>query len=42
MLEVKNFPLFNTGPYKGGLIVEQSIEREHPMGKIAERTIGYE
>lgn len=42
MLKVKNFPLFNTGPYKGGLIVEQSIVREHPMGKIAERTIGYE
>ncbi len=42
MQEVKKFPLFNAGPYKGGLIVEQSIVREHPMGKIAERTIGYE
>jgi len=42
MQQVKKFPLFNAGPYKGGLIVEQSIVREHPMGKIAERTIGYE
>jgi cell division protein FtsI (penicillin-binding protein 3) len=28
--------------YRGGLIVEQEIKREHPLGKIAERTIGYE
>ncbi|MGA1029168.1 MAG: penicillin-binding transpeptidase domain-containing protein [Flavobacteriaceae bacterium] len=42
MQKVKSFPLFRDGPYKGGLIVEQSIVREHPMGKIAERTIGYE
>src|SRR6056300_4373 len=38
----KNFPLFNRGAYKGGLIVEQELKREHPLGKIAERTIGYE
>lgn len=42
MQQIKSFPLFKSGPYKGGLIVEQSIEREHPLGKIAERTIGYE
>ncbi len=40
--KLKNFPLFNLGPYKGGLIVEQHTVREHPMGKIAERSIGYE
>ncbi len=37
----KNFPLFKLGPYKGGFIAEQSIEREHPMGKIGRRTVGY-
>jgi cell division protein FtsI (penicillin-binding protein 3) len=25
-----------------GIIVEQKTVREHPIGKIAERTIGYE
>ena len=38
----KNFPIFNQNIYKGGLIVEQEIKRENPLGKIAERTIGYE
>ena len=39
---LKTFPLFNRGAYKGGLIVEQNTIRQHPIGKIAERTIGYE
>lgn len=39
---LKNFPLLNLGPFKGGLIVEQTTKREHPMGGIAQRTIGYE
>ena len=39
---VKKFPLFNLGAYKGGIIVEQQTVREHPIGKIAARTIGYE
>jgi len=39
---VKQFPLFNKGPYKGGLVIEQKIVREHPLGKIAERSVGYE
>ena len=38
----RNFPLLNMGAFKGGLIVEQNTKREHPMGGIAERTIGYE
>ena len=38
----RNFPLLNLGAFKGGLIVEQTTKREHPMGGIAERTIGYE
>lgn len=41
-VDVKNLPLFNKGAYKGGIIVEQETVREHPIGKIAERTIGYE
>ncbi|MFD0864016.1 penicillin-binding protein [Sungkyunkwania multivorans] len=41
-IEVKDFPLFKLGPYKGGLIVEQRTVREHPIGKIAERTVGYD
>ena len=38
----KNFPIFNQNTFRGGLIVEQEIKRENPLGKIAERTIGYE
>ena len=41
-MEVREFPLFEKGPYKGGLIVEQKTVREHPLGKIAERSVGYE
>lgn len=38
---IKNFPLFNKGPYKGGIIVERNIKREYPLGGIAHRSIGY-
>jgi len=41
-MAVKEFPLFEKGPYKGGLIIEQKTVREHPLGKIAERSVGYE
>ncbi|HEY4618703.1 MAG TPA: penicillin-binding protein [Flavobacterium sp.] len=41
-IKIKGFPLFKLGAYKGGIIVEQKTIREHPIGKIAERTIGYE
>ncbi|MFS4417850.1 penicillin-binding protein [Maribacter sp. 2307ULW6-5] len=41
-MAVKSFPLFNKGSFKGGLIVEQQTKREHPLGKIAERSVGYE
>lgn len=40
-LKVKSFPIFNLGVYKGGFITEQRTVRAHPIGKIAERTIGY-
>lgn len=41
-ITIKEFPLFDKGPYKGGLIIEQKTVREHPLGKIAERSVGYE
>lgn len=41
-MKIKSFPLFNLGAYKGGIIIEQETVRENPIGKIAERTIGYE
>ncbi|WP_310991140.1 penicillin-binding protein [Aequorivita marina] len=41
-IKVKNLPLFRKGPYRGGIIVEQRTVREHPIGKIAQRTVGDE
>jgi len=41
-VRVKNMPLFNKGPYRGGIIVQQRTVREHPLGKIGERLIGSE
>ncbi len=41
-IKVKNLPLFRKGPYKGGIIVEQRTVREHPIGQIAQRTVGDE
>jgi len=41
-LEMKSFPIFKLGIYKGGFIAEQETVRAHPIGKIAERTIGYD
>lgn len=41
-LRFRNFPMLKLGAFRGGLIVEQTTKREHPMGGIAQRTIGYE
>ncbi len=41
-LKIKAFPIFNLGVYKGGFIAEQRTVREHPIGKIAERAVGYD
>tara|TARA_Y100000034_G_scaffold137046_1_gene219631 strand:- start:30850 stop:32829 length:1980 start_codon:yes stop_codon:yes gene_type:complete len=41
-LKVKKFPIFKLGVYRGGFIAEQRTVRAHPIGKIAERTIGYD
>ena len=40
--KIKTFPLFEKGANKGGIIVEQKTVRVHPIGQIAERTIGYD
>jgi len=39
---IKTFPIFNLGTYRGGFIVEQRTVREHPIGKMAERAVGYD
>src|SRR5690606_20004479 len=39
--EVKQFPIFNLGKYKGGLIAERSNKRILPFTNLAARTIGY-
>lgn len=41
-IRLRNFPMLKFGAIKGGLIVEQTTRREHPMGGIAQRSIGYE
>ncbi|MFK8059581.1 MAG: penicillin-binding protein [Polaribacter sp.] len=41
-LKIKQFPIFNKGVYRGGFIAEHKTVRAHPIGKIAERTIGYD
>ena len=41
-IRIRNFPLLNLGAIRGGLIVTQEEKRDHPMGGIAERTIGYD
>lgn len=39
--EIKDWPLFNKGKYKGGLIVITKQTRKLPYGHLASRTIGY-
>lgn len=39
--QVKTFPIFNLGRYKGGLIVVQKNKRVKPFKLLASRTIGY-
>lgn len=40
-MRMRGFPLFNLGIYKGGMITDPKTVRQHPIGRIAERTIGY-
>ncbi|MFD0763936.1 penicillin-binding protein [Mucilaginibacter lutimaris] len=39
--EIRKFPIFNLGKYKGGLIAVQQNRRIFPFRFLAERTIGY-
>ena len=41
-VKMRSFPIFKLGVYRGGFIAEQKTKRVHPIGKIAERTIGYD
>lgn len=40
--QMKEFPLFRRGKYKGGFITIQQNKRERPFRVLAARTIGYE
>ena len=41
-IAIKKLPLFNLGTFKGGIrVIPQKGVRKHPIGRIAERTIGY-
>lgn len=39
---MKQWPIFEKGKYKGGLIYDSKSFRKMPLGKLAERTIGYD
>jgi cell division protein FtsI (penicillin-binding protein 3) len=39
--QIRKFPIFNMGKYKGGLIVIQQNKRILPFRSLASRTIGY-
>ena len=41
LLIVKQFPIFNLGKYKGGLIINEQNRRVLPFKSLAARTIGY-
>lgn len=41
MKEVKEFPILKYGKFRGGLVLEQKNNREHPFGSLASRTIGH-
>jgi cell division protein FtsI (penicillin-binding protein 3) len=38
--DIKTWPLFREGKFKGGLIIETHQERTNPYGHLAQRTIG--
>ncbi|EKY07132.1 penicillin-binding protein, transpeptidase domain protein [Capnocytophaga sp. oral taxon 332 str. F0381] len=40
-IRIRKFPLFDLGPFKGGLIIEKNITRRYPLEEIAQRSIGY-
>lgn len=40
--ELKQFPIFELGQYKGGIIAIEMAKRVRPFGMLAARTIGYD
>ena len=41
MEELKKFPIFNKGRYKGGFIAEERFRRHKPFRPLGNRTLGY-
>lgn len=41
MKELVEFPMFNLGKFRGGIILEESFKRVKPYGSLANRTIGF-
>jgi len=41
LTDIKQFPIFNMGRYRGGLIAVQKNKRIRPFSTLAARTIGY-
>ncbi len=39
--QLRTFPLFRLGRYKGGLVTEKRTVRMRPFGRLASRTVGY-
>lgn len=39
--EIQNFPFLRLGRNRSGLVVEEFVERRHPFGTLASRTIGH-
>lgn len=39
--QLRNFPIFRLGRYKGGLIAEKRTVRVRPFGRLASRSVGY-
>jgi cell division protein FtsI (penicillin-binding protein 3) len=42
LLQIRQFPVFRLGRYRGGFIVNERTRREMPYKTLAARTIGYE
>jgi len=40
--QIRKFPIFRLGKYRGGLIINPNYKRELPYKNLAKRTIGYE
>lgn len=38
---IQQFPVFNLGRFRGGLIPKKKSERKRPFGMLASRTVGY-